>query len=40
MIILFAGVYQAITLAGPALGYIIGGALLRIYTDLNVDSAT
>nr|XP_054751159.1 solute carrier organic anion transporter family member 4A1-like [Lytechinus pictus] len=34
---IFMGIYNAVTVAGPSLGYIIGGAFLNIYTDLNVD---
>lgn len=33
----FMGIYQSIVVVGPSLGYIIGGAFLNIYTDLNVD---
>lgn len=34
---IFMGFYQALIVAGPSLAYIIGGAFLSIYTDLNVD---
>jgi len=36
-----SGVYYTMAIIGPALGYVVGGELLKIYTDfLTVDSST
>lgn len=35
------GIYYTMAIIGPALGYVVGGELLKIYTDfLTVDSST
>ncbi|XP_071493576.1 solute carrier organic anion transporter family member 4A1-like, partial [Diadema antillarum] len=34
---IYMGIYNAVTVAGPAIGYIVGGAYLGIYTDLNTE---
>lgn len=35
----FPGVYYTMAVVGPALGYVIGGQMLTIYTDfVSVDS--
>ncbi|CAL1676917.1 unnamed protein product [Lasius platythorax] len=37
----YIGIYYTMAIIGPALGYVIGGELLKIYTDfLTVDSTT
>ncbi|XP_029156847.1 solute carrier organic anion transporter family member 4A1 isoform X2 [Nylanderia fulva] len=37
----YLGIYYTMAIIGPALGYVIGGELLKIYTDfLTVDSTT
>ncbi|XP_025992017.1 solute carrier organic anion transporter family member 4A1 isoform X2 [Solenopsis invicta] len=37
----YLGVYYTMAIIGPALGYVVGGELLKIYTDfLTVDSST
>ncbi|XP_033640299.1 solute carrier organic anion transporter family member 4A1-like [Asterias rubens] len=35
---LYIGIFNAASLLGPAIGYLLGGALLSVYTDLQVDS--
>lgn len=36
-----AGIYYTMAVIGPALGYVIGGELLKLYTDfLIIDSST
>ena len=38
---IFKGIYYTMAIIGPALGYVIGGELLKLYTDfLIVDSST
>ncbi|XP_071564364.1 solute carrier organic anion transporter family member 4A1 isoform X2 [Temnothorax nylanderi] len=38
---MYLGVYYTMAIIGPALGYVVGGELLKIYTDfLTVDSST
>nr|XP_054754834.1 solute carrier organic anion transporter family member 4A1-like [Lytechinus pictus] len=34
---IYIGIFQASSLFGPACGYLIGGVILEIYTDLDVD---
>jgi organic anion transporter 4A len=35
-----AGIYYTTAIVGPALGYVLGGQLLTVYTDyLSVDPA-
>ncbi|XP_011349076.1 solute carrier organic anion transporter family member 4A1 isoform X1 [Ooceraea biroi] len=37
----YLGIYYTMAIIGPALGYVIGGELLKIYTDfLTIDSST
>ncbi|XP_050346864.1 solute carrier organic anion transporter family member 4A1 [Nymphalis io] len=37
----YLGVYYTMAVVGPALGYVVGGQMLKIYTDFaNVDSET
>ncbi|XP_072175560.1 solute carrier organic anion transporter family member 4A1-like [Diadema setosum] len=37
---IFVGIFQASSLFGPACGYLLGGVILEIYTDVDVDVAT
>ncbi|XP_038052230.1 solute carrier organic anion transporter family member 4A1-like [Patiria miniata] len=37
---LYIGIFNAASLLGPAIGYLLGGALLSIYTDIRVDSSS
>ncbi|XP_022104541.1 solute carrier organic anion transporter family member 4A1-like [Acanthaster planci] len=37
---LYIGIFNAASLLGPAIGYLLGGALLSIYTDVQVDSSS
>lgn len=40
-IMMFTGVYYTMAVVGPALGYVLGGQLLKIYTDfVTVDPDT
>ncbi|XP_030830203.1 solute carrier organic anion transporter family member 4A1 [Strongylocentrotus purpuratus] len=36
---IYVGIFQASSLFGPACGYLIGGLILEIYTDLGVDTS-
>lgn len=37
----FTGIYYTMAIIGPAVGYVVGGQLLLIYTDfMTVDSNT
>lgn len=33
----YIGIYYTMALLGPALGYLLGGQLLKIYTDIDID---
>lgn len=38
---ILAGIYYTMTIIGPAVGYVVGGQLLLLYTDfLTVDPLT
>ena len=34
---LYPGIFNAACGLGPAIGYLVGGAMLNIYTDVRVD---
>ncbi|XP_033100782.1 solute carrier organic anion transporter family member 4A1-like isoform X2 [Anneissia japonica] len=39
LVAMYIGIFNAISILGPALGYVLGGLYLTIYTDVRVDPA-
>ncbi|XP_071956884.1 solute carrier organic anion transporter family member 4A1-like [Antedon mediterranea] len=39
LIAMYIGIFNAISILGPALGYVLGGLYLTIYTDIRIDPA-